>query len=82
MSQLFVDSIEPKTSGGAVTIPNKPFWVLGYANNNQYEGTLAFDLVYKLRGVTNNSGAVTIVTAGVYLCTFSSNNDNAYKSQI
>ena len=46
MSTLAVDSIEPKTSGIAVTIPNKPTWVLGYVNNSQYEGTLAFDKEY------------------------------------
>lgn len=79
MSKIFVDTIEPKTSGGTVTIPNKPIWVLGFSSNSQVEGTLAFDQVHKLRGVTNNSGAITITTAGVYLCTFSSNNDNAYK---
>ena len=79
MSKIFVDTIEPKTSGGTVTIPNKPIWVLGFSSNSQVEVTLAFDQVHKLRGVTNNSGAITITTAGVYLCTFTSNNDNSSK---
>ena len=79
MSTLAVDSIEPQTSGIAVTIPNNPTWVLGYVNNSQYEGTLAFDKEYIVTGVTNSSGSITIITGGMYLCTFSSNNDNTYK---
>jgi len=64
---------------GVVNHPAKPFWVLGLSTNAQVEGTLAFDVVHKLRNATHNSGAITILTAGVYLCTFASNNDNTYK---
>jgi len=73
------EAISIDENNATVSFPNKPFWVLGFSSNSQVEGTLAFDQQHKLRGVTNNSGAITIITAGIYLCTFTSNNDNTYK---
>ena len=57
------------------------FWVLGYNGNSQVEGTLVFDNQYKMINCTYNAstGEVTVPMAGIYMCTFTSNNDNAYK---
>ena len=57
------------------------FWVLGYNSNSQVEGTLVFDNQYKMINCSYNAstGEVTVPVAGIYMCTFTSNNDNAYK---
>ena len=57
------------------------FWVLGFANNNQREGTMVFDTQHKMINCTYNgsTGEVTVPVAGIYLCTFTTNANDASK---
>ena len=57
------------------------FWVLGFANNNQREGTMIFDTQHKMVGCSYNgsTGQVTVPLAGIYLCTFTTNANDASK---
>tara|TARA_R100001594_G_scaffold115012_1_gene149867 strand:- start:15063 stop:15515 length:453 start_codon:yes stop_codon:yes gene_type:complete len=60
---------------GVVSQPAKPYWVLGVTSSGQVEGDIAFDNEHAVRGVTHSGGNITILTAGLYLCTFMTNAD-------
>ena len=57
------------------------FWVLGFVNNNQREGTMIFDNQHKMINCSYNgsTGEVTVPLAGIYLCTFTTNANDASK---
>ena len=57
------------------------FWVLGFADNSQREGTMVFDTQHKMVGCSYNgsTGQVTVPVAGIYLCTFTTNANDASK---
>ncbi len=73
MSTLFVDSIEPKTTGGVVTMPDKPAWGVKHSTGAYINTTpLVFNLADVNRGNIYNTstGVVTIPQTGVYFVSF------------
>ena len=81
MSTIVTDSIEPKTSGGAVTFPNRPaFAVRGYgsiqnaATVNGFTVATGTDIIYNYDEVAiyrdsafnNSTGIYTVPVAGMY----------------
>ena len=68
-------------SSGRVSKGVQVFWVLGFSNNNQREGTMVFDTQHKMVNCSYNTstGQVTVPVAGIYLCTFTTNANDASK---
>ena len=75
MSTIAVDSIEAKTSGGAVLFPNRPAFHVSLASA-QTLSTTAATVLFEDRGtsynnflqggITISSGVITVPIAGVY----------------
>ena len=73
MSTIVADSIEPRTSGGAVTFPNRPaFAVRGYgslqdgATVNGIAIASGTDIIYNYTSIDINRGSAFDNTRGIY----------------
>jgi len=95
LSKLFVDEIQPKTTGGIITFnPNRPAWSCYLANQQDGQNftterpmpvdTKEFDIGNNLSVSISNGGVFTAPVSGIYqfniLAVFNSTTTAAYMS--